>query len=92
MRNILSYTPETKFSGREILDWAKHQVENETSHKKQGAIILRRFSNLKPDKMYLVRSQYQGENNRGRVRHPLVINAGTVLRKTINWSLRDWDW
>ena len=90
MKNIFSCTPETQFSGQEILDWAKHQIENETSHKKQGAVILRRFSNLNPDKMYFVRNQYQDENNRGRFRRPLVINVGTALRTTIDRSL--WDW
>ena len=41
MRNILSYQPGTKFSGQEIIDWAKFHVKNATSHAKQGKRILR---------------------------------------------------
>lgn len=50
MRNILSYVPGTKFSGFEILQWAKFQVSHKTSHMKQGAHIIRRFGNIKPEK------------------------------------------
>lgn len=35
MKNILSYKNPC-FSGQEILDWANYQVNNKTSHYKQG--------------------------------------------------------
>lgn len=81
MRNILSYEPGTKFSGREILDWARHQVENKTSHEKQGAIILRRFYNLKPEKMYLVQSNYPSKLRRSAIHKPLVVNVDNNLSR-----------
>ena len=59
MRNILSYQPLTTFSGEEILNWANFQVEYQTSHFKQGRRILRYFGNLRPERMYLVKTQYE---------------------------------
>lgn len=77
MRNILSYEIGTQFSGQEILNWAKYQVEAETSHKKYGEIILRRFSTIKPDKMYIVQTNYRGTACGEVIHKPLVINVGT---------------
>lgn len=75
MRNILSYEIGTQFSGQEILDWAKHQVEAETSHKKYGEIILRRFSKIKPNKMYIVQTNYRGTAGGEVIHKPLILNA-----------------
>ena len=80
MRNILSCIAGTKFSGQEILDWAKYQVENKTSREKQGRIVLRRFYNLKPEKMYLVQSHYPQKVSRNAVHKPLVINVDNNLK------------
>ena len=74
MRNILSYEAGTQFTGQEILDWAKAQVENKTSHQKQGEIILRRFYNLNPTKLYLVQTNYRGTASGEIIHKPLVIN------------------
>ena len=59
MRNILSYVPGTKFSGFEILQWAKFQVSHKTSHRKQGAHIIRKFGNIKPERQYIIITSYQ---------------------------------
>lgn len=60
MKNILSFKPGTKFLGKEILDWARYQVENKTSHWKQGVKILSMYGNtLKPDRKYYVSSSYE---------------------------------
>jgi hypothetical protein len=75
MRNILSYEPGTKFSGKEILDWAKYQVENKTSHEKYGEVILRRFGNIKPEKMYCVETHHPGTGRGEIIRKPLVMNV-----------------
>ena len=75
MRNILSCVPSTRFSGQEILDWAKHQVENKTSHEGYAKIILRRFGNIKPEKMYTVTTNHPGTGCREIVRKPLVMNV-----------------
>ena len=56
MKNILSFKPGTKISGREILNWANFQVEHQTSHFKQGRRILKYFGNLRPERMYLVKT------------------------------------
>ena len=75
MRNILSFTPGTKFSGKEILDWANFQVINQTSHFKQGRRILKYFGNTKPERLYLVKTQYE-TYGRGDIRHePMIIKV-----------------
>lgn len=75
MKNILSFKPGTKISGREILDWANFQVEQQTSHFKQGCRILKYFGNLRPERMYLVKTQYE-DFGCGYIRHePLVVRA-----------------
>ena len=58
MKNILSYQ-NREFSGKEILEWAQYQVDNNTSHSKQGARILKYFNNLHLDRMYLIDSRYR---------------------------------
>lgn len=75
MKNILSFKPGTKISGREILDWANFQIEQQTSHFKQGRRILKYFGNLRPERMYLVKTQYE-TYGRGEIRHePMVLRA-----------------
>ena len=75
MRNILSFENGHKFTGQEILDWAKYQVENKTSHEKYAKIMLRRFSNIKPEKMYTVKTNHPGTGCGEIIRKPLVMNV-----------------
>ena len=73
MKNILSFKPGTKISGREILNWANFQVEHQTSHFKQGRRILKYFGNLCPERMYIVKTQYETDGC-GDIRHePMII-------------------
>jgi len=72
MRNILSYQPGTEFTGSEIIQWAKFQVENKTSHMRQGAHILHRFGNVKPERLYTVATSYQGTGCGEVSKKPLV--------------------
>lgn len=58
MKNILSYKNPC-FSGQEILDWANYQVNNKTSHYKQGLRVLNLFGNIKPDRKYYIFSNYR---------------------------------
>ena len=76
MKNILSYQPLTRFTGKEILDWAKYHVENNTSHAKQGKRILRLYEKtLNPTRMYYVLSNYETAGC-GDFRHePIVLRA-----------------
>ena len=75
MKNILSFKPGTKISGREILNWANFQVEHQTSYFKQGRRILKYFGNLRPERMYLVKTQYETAGC-GNIRHePMVIRV-----------------
>lgn len=75
MKNILSFKPGTKISGQEILDWANFQVEHQTSHFKQGCRILKYFGNLRHERMYLVKTQYETAGC-GDIRHePVVIRV-----------------
>ena len=75
MKNILSFKPGTKILGRDILDWANFQVKHHTSHYKHGKRILHCFSNIRPDQMYFVKTQYE-TGGCGEIRHePQVIRA-----------------
>ncbi len=76
IKNILSYKPLTRFTGKEIIDWAKFQVNNNTSHVKQGKRILRLYEDtLKPECEYFVFSNYETAGC-GDIRHePIVIKA-----------------
>lgn len=58
MKNILSYKNPC-FSGQEILDWANYQVNNKTSHYKQGLRVLNLFGNIKLDRKYYIFSNYR---------------------------------
>lgn len=58
MKNILSYKNPC-FSGQEILDWANYQVNNKTSHYKQGLRVLNLFGNIKSDRKYYIFSNYR---------------------------------
>lgn len=77
MKNILSYIPGTQFSGKEILDWAKYQVANETSHKEYGEIIMEKFSNIKPEKLYCIETNYRG------------TGCGEIKNKPRIWKVRE---
>lgn len=85
MRNILSYQPGTKFSGQEIIDWAKFHVKNATSHAKQGKRILRLYEQtLNPAREYYVLSNYETAGC-GDFRHePIVLRT----LKTVSAQLR----
>lgn len=72
MRNILSYQPSETFSGEEILNWASFQIQNDTSHKKQGQRILDRFYNLNKNRKYYVRSSFEAASV-GQFRKLLIV-------------------
>lgn len=76
MKNILSYQPGTVFTGKEILDWAKFHVENDTSHARQGRRILRLYSQtLNPTRFYIVKSNYETWGCNEFRHEPLVIKS-----------------
>ena len=60
MKNILSYKPGSTFSGEEIIRWANYQINNNTSHKKQGLDIVNRFNNISHNKQYKIVTSYKG--------------------------------
>lgn len=75
MKNILSYKQGTKFTGKEIIAWAKFQVENETSHKKQGIYILNHFSNIDLSRLYYIQTSYQGTGCGEIINKPIIIRC-----------------
>ncbi len=75
MRNILSFQPGSKFSGEEILQWAKFQVDNQTSHMRQGSSILRRFGNLRPEREYRIMTSYEGTACGSLIHKPLILKS-----------------
>ena len=50
MKNILSYI--TPISGNDILDWFAYQEEHESSHKREYDFMVKRWSNVHPDRTY----------------------------------------
>lgn len=72
MKNILSYTPDAAFSGQEILDWAKYQVENKTGHFRNARLILYYYGNLNPETMYTVQTYRTPNHWYERVQIPLI--------------------
>ena len=60
MKNILSYKKGTSFLGKEIKEWAKYNIENQTSHMKQAKYILEKYSNLKEEEKYIIYTNSPG--------------------------------
>ena len=60
MRNILNEPQETKFTGKEIINWATYQIENETVDKEEAIHILDRFSGIGQDRFYKISKAYNG--------------------------------
>lgn len=80
MKNILSYEPGTLFSGKEIIEWAKYQIENRTSHYSQGNRVIRLYgATLNPVRMYEIKSSYESWGCGNLVHKPLVTRAGKEL-------------
>ena len=80
MKNILSYQPGTVFTGQEILDWAKYQIENKTSHFLQGRRVMRLYGKtLNPNRKYHIFSQYESWHCGNGIHKPLVVQEGKKL-------------
>ena len=80
MKNILSYKPGTVFSGQEILDWAKYQVQNKTSHHSKVLRVLRLYGKtLNPIRDYVIKSSYESWGCGNMVHKPLVVKTGKKL-------------
>lgn len=80
MKNILSYKPGTVFSGQEILDWAKYQVQNKTSHRSQGLRVLRLYGKtLNPNREYVIHSSYESWGCGNMIHKPLVSRVNKKL-------------
>lgn len=58
MKNILSYKSGTLFSGKEIKEWIRYQIENETSHYKE-AVDMQRYDVLDEARYYIDKGNYQ---------------------------------
>ena len=43
MKNILSYAPGTKFTGKEIKEWIRYNTENKTSHSVEARNMVKYF-------------------------------------------------
>lgn len=75
MRNILSFTEDTELTGMEILDWARYHSKNNTHYKKYAKIILRRFGNLNPDTMYVLKLNHVNQNWLAYGKTPWIVRA-----------------
>ncbi len=84
MKNILSYK-DPCFTGQEILDWANYQINNETSHYKQGQRILRLFSKIKPDKKYFICSSYESWSVGYWIKQPIIYRYDKIKEAEKKW-------
>ncbi len=51
MRNILSYPAQTKFTGQEIIDWCKFQMDSNGSHVKEARRLYSHY-HIVPEAIY----------------------------------------
>ena len=76
MRNILSYKQQQLILGSEIICWAQYQIDNQTSHLKQGKHIMRVYGKtLLPNRYYHVYPSYESWGCGMIVRKPLIKRA-----------------
>lgn len=81
MRNILSFSEDTELTGMEILDWARYHSKNNTHYKKYAEIILRRFGNLNPDTMYVLKFNHVNQNWLAYGKTPWIVRADKNIPK-----------
>ena len=72
MRNILSYTADATFTGKEILDWVHYQVENKTGHFRNARLILYYYGNLNTETLYTIQTYRTPNHWYERVQIPLI--------------------
>lgn len=72
MRNILSYTPDAVFTGKEILDWANYHVENKTGHFRNARLILYYYGNLNSETLYTIQTYRTPNHWDERIQIPLI--------------------
>ena len=74
MTNILSYH-NNSVSGEEILAWAKAFRESDITRSRYARHILRRYSNIIPNRRYRVYTQYESTGC-GDIKHlPYIVKA-----------------
>lgn len=54
MKNILSYKPGTRFTGKEIKSWIEYHTTHQTSHTKQALHLRQHHSNIRDAREYFV--------------------------------------
>ena len=59
MRNILSYSPYTRFKGKEIKEWIKFHTENQTEYTKEAKKMIDYFSISDDVEYYVRKGNYQ---------------------------------
>ena len=67
MKNILSYKLGSTFTGKEIMDWCKYQIETKSSHLREAKRLYFHY-NFNPNRMYeLQRLSFGPGADMGRV-------------------------
>ena len=68
MKNILSYIPGTKFHGKEIKEWIKFHIENQTEYTKE-ARKMTNYLNISDDAEYVIyKGTYQSSKRKFCIR------------------------
>ena len=64
MKNILSYTPYTRFKGKEIKEWIKFHTENQTGYAEEAKRMVD-YLNISDDtEYYILKGNYQASERK----------------------------
>ena len=64
MKNILSYTNNEKFTGKEIKDWINYHINHQTSLSREAA-KMKKYLNIDDNSMYVLqKGTYQASERR----------------------------
>lgn len=63
MKNILSYNPGAKFKGKEIKDWIKFHIENQTEYTKEANKMIK-YLNISDNVEYQINRGYYQASKR----------------------------
>ena len=64
MKNILSYASDTRFKGKEIKEWIKYHIENQTEYTKEAKKMIN-YLNISDDGEYgISKGSYQASERK----------------------------
>lgn len=64
MKNILSYSPYTRFKGKEIKEWIKFHIENQTEYTEEAKKMIDYLNISDSVEYYVRRGDYQASERK----------------------------